>query len=154
MGKWTTGGAVAAAIWMAGAMAAQAQGHDVNVSNPSCVYHDQTQVTVTGTVTGLSSYLYNLTIKVNGATKHNKSYFNSGSAITKLVTGLSTWGLQAGQTFETKITVSGVSDTLAITVTQGGGTYLPARLLPTSLPAALKEEELAWEPVGAEEQVA
>ncbi len=137
-----TGGLAAVAIWFGAVSAAEAQGIEVNGTGPTSVLNSDTQCTVTATVTGISSYMYNVSIKVNSVTRHNKNYFGSGSSISRLVTGMGTWGMQAGQSFETKVTISGVSDSLTITIGQGGTYLLPENVRPSLLPAARKEEEL------------
>lgn len=136
-----TGGLAAVAIWFGAAAAAEAQ-VNTTVTGPTAVLNTDTQCLVTGTVTGISSYMYNITIKVNGVQKHNKNYQGLGSVISKLITGLGTWGMQAGQSFETKITVSGVFDSLTITIGQGGTYLMPENIPPSLLPAARKEEQL------------
>lgn len=145
MGKWYTGGAAALAIWIGSAMAAEAQGINVTTTGPSLVYHTDTQCTVTGVVTGVSAYYYNVTIKVDGVIKHNFNYMGSGTNLSRTVTGMGTWAMQPGQAFDTKLTLNsyGKTHTLSITVSEGLQTRLqPADRKAAPKPAALKEEEL------------
>ena len=145
MGK-ITGGLAAVTIWFGAAAAAEAQGINVDVTNPACVLHNQSTTVVTATVTGASTYNYTITIVVNGIVRvDHKAYYGSGSAISKGF-NISSWGLQAGQSFVTTvdITYPGLaSDTLGITVLQGPTTYLPNLRAPSQAPAAIKEEEFA-----------
>ena len=87
----------------------------VTVTGPSTVHATDNPVVVTALTDLTGSYVYNITVTVAGTMKHNKNYFGSGTSIVKNVVTTG-WGLTSGQSFDTKVTISGVNNTLSTTV--------------------------------------
>lgn len=153
MGK-ITGGLAGLAIWLGATAVAEAQGGNVTTTGPTCIFHNTSTFYVTGTLSGQSSYDYKITIVVNGITRvDHKAFYTTGSTINKGFNA-STWSLAANQPFVTTIDLQPQgtsSSTLSITVTQGITYLIPSKLKPSTAPAALKEEQLAWESAAPEE---
>jgi hypothetical protein len=152
MGKWITGGSAALALWLGSAMVANAQGINVTTTGPTAVACSQNECTATATVSGTSSYLYYVSIRINGVLKYNRSFYGTGSNISRLVSGMSLWGMQPGDTFETKVSISVYNSALPITVGESFTQVQPATRRPSQVPAAIKEEQLCL--LGSTEEAA
>lgn len=89
----------------------------VDVTGEDPVFDTDTFVNVQATIGGTTgNYYYNVTVKINGNTMHNKNYLGSGATIDRAVSTTG-WGIyDAGNTIEFKVTVSGVFDTYSQTI--------------------------------------
>lgn len=87
----------------------------VTVTGPSTVNASDNPVVVTGITDQTGSYFFWIKITVNGTVKHNTRYLGSGTSITKNV-ATTGWGMSAGQSFDTQITIGAASNTLSTTV--------------------------------------
>lgn len=104
-------------IWMSAPVAAEnrAARVTVTVTGPATVVSTDNPVVVTGITDQTGSYFYWIKITVAGTVKHNTRYLGSGTTITKNV-ATTGWGLTAGQSFDTKITIGTANNTLSTTV--------------------------------------
>lgn len=89
----------------------------VDVTGPAAISDGQTSCYVTANVGGTTgNYFYNIQIRIGGHLMYTRSFITSSPTINKIV-DMSPWGLVVeGASFETKVTVSGVVDTLTVTI--------------------------------------
>jgi hypothetical protein len=89
--KGTTGVVAAMAVWIGGAMSAEAQNIDVTITGPSNIATDTTSMNVTASV-NLSTYMYWVRVKLNGVTRAYSGFRSGASpAISYPIASMETW---------------------------------------------------------------
>jgi hypothetical protein len=119
---------------LAAAATAEAQTITITGEAPGCVTTSDSQATYQATISNVSGCNFRLWVFKNGVQKYaSPQTWVSGTSpftVSHLVTGLSGWGLQAGQELKFRgraWIASGASmHDLIRYVEQGGSTYLPS----------------------------
>lgn len=85
----------------------------VDVTGDSPIYDTQTQFNVTANVGGTSgNYFYNIKVKIEGFTLHNRNYLGNGGTISQVIQ-CGAWGtFDAGNEIEFIVTIGAVADSL------------------------------------------
>jgi hypothetical protein len=150
---------VGVGAFLGASLAAEAQ-ITITGDKPAHVYHSDSQSTYEATVTWTGSYKFQLKVFLNGVQKYQSSVYNYSSPgptqrISHTVTGMNTWGMQAGQQldYRGKVWTSPSNQNTHdwyVTVEQGTSKLLPDRKkLPFGDP---NREELLAEVVRREER--
>ena len=137
MRRYSTGILAALGALLGSALAAEAQNITITGTHPLAVYHTDSQSTYEATVTWTGAYKFQLKVYLNGVQKYQSTIYNYSSPgptqnISHLVTGMNTWGMQAGNELKyrgkawTSSTNQSTHDWI-ITVQQGTSKLMPDR---------------------------